>query len=148
MSAFFYLSVPYYIHRTENDKQNLCLSLFSFRPEAVILLEQVFAMDVRELIGKRIKGLRQGEGISQEVLAEKIDMSPKYLSSIERGKENPTLGTFIKLAQALDVEVSELFSYEHERPKKELTELISRALKQSDEDKFRLTAKIIKAIYR
>ena len=65
-------------------------------------------MSVKELIGKRIKEARQAKGLSQEALSEKIGMSAKYLSSVERGKENPTLDTLIKLADALEVEASEL----------------------------------------
>jgi len=48
-------------------------------------------MDVKQMIGSRIKEIRTKKGFTQEQLAEKIDISPKYLSSIERGKENPTL---------------------------------------------------------
>ena len=45
-------------------------------------------------------------------------MSSKYLSSIERGRE-PTLDTFIKLAQALNVEIFELLNYTGEKSVKE-----------------------------
>ena len=48
-------------------------------------------MTVKELIGKRIKEARQARRLSQEALSEKVSLSAKYLSSIERGKENPTL---------------------------------------------------------
>ncbi|OPY66473.1 MAG: HTH-type transcriptional regulator ImmR [Syntrophorhabdaceae bacterium PtaU1.Bin034] len=58
-------------------------------------------MSVKELVGRRIKEVRQAKGLSQEALSEKIGMSAKYLSSIEWGKENPTLDTLIKLADAL-----------------------------------------------
>ena len=54
-------------------------------------------MDVKQMIGIRIKDIRNRRGFTQEELAEKIDINPKYLSSIERGKENPTLNTLIKL---------------------------------------------------
>jgi len=63
-------------------------------------------MEVKQLIGLRIKNLRRSKGLSQEELAEKMGISPKYLSSIERGKENPTLDTFIKLAEALNIVIS------------------------------------------
>ena len=56
--------------------------------------------DVKKLIGNRIKTLRRARGMSQEELAETISMNTKYLSSIERGKANPTLDTFMKMADA------------------------------------------------
>ena len=105
-------------------------------------------MTVKELIGRRIKEARQGKGLSQEALSEKIGMSAKYLSSIERGKENPTLDTLIKLADALEVETSELFNYQHEKSPKELRQLVSRFMEEGHDDKLKLMAKIINAIYR
>jgi len=47
-------------------------------------------------------------------LAELIDINPKYLSSIERGEENPTLDLFIRLAGGLKVELHEIFQFEYE----------------------------------
>jgi transcriptional regulator with XRE-family HTH domain len=104
-------------------------------------------MDVKQLIGLRIKQVRQARGISQEALSEKIGMSSKYLSSIERGKENPTLDTFVKLAKALNVEILELFNFAHEKSPKELKQLIGDFMKGSDVEKLQLAARIIKAIY-
>lgn len=49
-------------------------------------------MTPKKLFGVRIKSLRERKGWTQENLAEKMDISPNYLSSIERGKENPTFG--------------------------------------------------------
>jgi len=105
-------------------------------------------MNAKELIGKRIKGARQAKGLSQEALSEKIGMSAKYLSSIERGKENPTLDTLIKLADALELETSELFNYQHEKSPEELAQLISRLMKEGHDEKLRLMAKIMTALYR
>ena len=86
--------------------------------------------------------------MSQEVLAEKMGISPKYLSSIERGKENPTLDTFIKLSDALQIELSEIFNFSHEgKSVRELRSFISNATKGKDEERLKLAAKIIRAIY-
>jgi transcriptional regulator with XRE-family HTH domain len=105
-------------------------------------------MDIKELIGARIKGIRKGRGMSQEQLAEKIGISPKYLSSIERGKENPTLDVFTKMAESLNVELSEIFNYSAEgKSAKDLKAYISNMIKSSDEEKLKLATKIIKAIY-
>jgi len=71
-------------------------------------------MDEKKLIGIRIKNLRRARGYSQERLAERIGINPKYLSSIERGQENPTLDLFIGLAQGLKVDLHEIFQIEHE----------------------------------
>lgn len=68
-------------------------------------------MDERKLLGQRIKELRQGRGWSQEELAERMESGAKYLSSLERGRENPTHEMLIKIARALKVEPVDLFNY-------------------------------------
>ena len=105
-------------------------------------------MDIKELIGARIKSLRQGKGLTQEALAEKSGISSKYLSSIERGKENPTLDTLIQLAKALKVELFEIFLYAHEVPSsEELRECIQSLIEEVDMDRLRLATKLLRAVF-
>lgn len=104
-------------------------------------------MDTKHLIGQRIKKLRQSKGFSQEKLAEIMGISPKYLSNIERGKENPTLDIFMKIAGSLNIEISEIFTYSHEKSPKELRKLIMDLLKDGNENQLRLITKIVRAIY-
>ena len=105
-------------------------------------------MNIKELIGARIKSLRQRNALTQETLAEKIGISSKYLSSIERGKENPTLDTLIQLAKALKVELFEVFLYAHEVPNsKELRECIESLIEEVDIDRLRLATKLLRAVF-
>jgi transcriptional regulator with XRE-family HTH domain len=98
-------------------------------------------MDERKLLGQRIKSLRKVRGYTQEQLAEIIDINSKYLSSVERGEENPTLDLFLRLAQGLKVDLYAIFQFEHEgdtprRLRKKLESLVAAA---KDEDLARLT---------
>ena len=102
--------------------------------------------DVRKMMGKQIKALRQARGMSQEELSEKISINSKYLSAIERGKANPTLDILTRLADALKVGVSDLFNYELEP--KELAQLVAGLIAEGDEIKLRLAAKVLNAICR
>lgn len=104
-------------------------------------------MEIKRLIGSRIKQVRRAKGFSQEELSEKAEVSSKYLSSIERGNENPTLDTFIKLAQALDVELVELFHYAEEKSLADTKKVLIDIIKKSDKEKIDLAAKIVRAIY-
>lgn len=54
--------------------------------------------------------LRHARGWSQEKLAEEADMHRTYLAGIERGVRNPSLRNLIKLARALRISLSELFT--------------------------------------
>lgn len=86
--------------------------------------------------------------MSQEALAERVGISSKYLSSIERGKENPTFDTFIKLASALNIELASLFDFSHKgKTAKELQGFITDMVKSGNEEKLELAARILKAIY-
>ena|SRR5947208_7164039 len=71
-------------------------------------------MDTKRLIGGRIRELRRIRNYSQEQLAEIVGINAKYLSSIERGEENPTLDLFMRLAEGLKVELHEFFDIEQE----------------------------------
>ena len=71
-------------------------------------------MDERKRLGRRVQSLRKIRGYTQEQLAERININPKYLSSIERGAENPTLDLFFRLAQGLKVDLYEIFQFVHE----------------------------------
>ncbi len=71
-------------------------------------------MDTKKLLGRRIRDLRKGRGLTIERLAEIAHVGEKYLGDIERGKENPTVATLDKLSRALGVAVHQILNYEHE----------------------------------
>ena len=102
--------------------------------------------DVKKMMGKQIKTLRQARGMSQEELSEKVSINSKYLSAIERGKANPTLDVLTRLADSLKVGVSDLFNYDLEP--KELAQLVAGLIAEGDEIKLRLAAKVRNAICR
>jgi len=98
------------------------------------------------MIGARIKGIRAKNRINQERLAERMGINPKYLSSIERGKENPTLNTLIKLSESLEVDLGEIFCLlQIEDPAKRKSLIIS-LLDDADSEQLKSIFKIISAI--
>lgn len=62
-----------------------------------------------ENLGKRIRQERTKQGITQEQLAEKADISLNFMSLIENGK-NMSVQTLINIAKALDVSIDFLLS--------------------------------------
>ena len=54
-------------------------------------------------IGNAIKDLRQQKGFKQTEFAVKCGLSQSYLSSIEKGKKEPTLGILKQIAAALSI---------------------------------------------
>jgi len=65
-------------------------------------------MDMRILVGRNVKRFRQREGLTQEQFAEVSGFSQQYISSLERGRRNPTVVTLYELAAALGVSHMEL----------------------------------------
>ena len=57
----------------------------------------------QKAIGQRIKTARERKGLTQEQLAEQVDLSPMHVSVIERGVKLPKLETLINIANVLDV---------------------------------------------
>ena len=57
----------------------------------------------QKAIGRRIKAARERKGLTQEELAEEVDLSPMHVSVIERGVKLPKLETLINIANTLDV---------------------------------------------
>lgn len=54
------------------------------------------------LIGVRIKKRRKSLNLTQEQIAERVDISNQHMSNIERAKSIPSTETIMKLAAALD----------------------------------------------
>lgn len=97
-------------------------------------------IDIKKLLGWRIKELRTRKGMTQEKLAEMIGVGERNLSKIECGNNFVTSETLSNILSALDVEPSELFNFKHLDEKEELkTELIE-AIKNEQVD--------IKLMYR
>jgi transcriptional regulator with XRE-family HTH domain len=65
-------------------------------------------MDMRILVGRNVKRFRQRKGLTQEQFAEVSGFSQQYISSLERGRRNPTVVTLYELAAALGVSHMEL----------------------------------------
>ena len=61
--------------------------------------------------GKRIRALRLAKGYSQEELAFKAKLDRTYVGGIERGERNPSLKNIARIADTLEIPLSELFYF-------------------------------------
>jgi transcriptional regulator with XRE-family HTH domain len=64
-------------------------------------------LDAR-IVGKVIQRNRERNGLSQEVVSGLADIGRTHLSAIERGVRKPTLETFFKIAEAMNIEPHQL----------------------------------------
>lgn len=63
-------------------------------------------------LGKNIKKRRKELGLSQQSLADKLNISLNFMGKIEVAFSKPSLDTLIKIADGLDITVSELCKFE------------------------------------
>jgi transcriptional regulator with XRE-family HTH domain len=60
--------------------------------------------------GSKVRALRNEKGLSQEELSFKADLHRTYIGMIERAEKNITLINIEKIANALEVSITELFN--------------------------------------
>jgi len=60
-------------------------------------------MDMRKLVGQNVRRIRQKKRLTQEQFADVSGFSQQYISSLEKGRRNPTIITLYELAVALGV---------------------------------------------
>jgi len=70
---------------------------------------------LKEVLAANIKENRRKKGLTQEKLAEKANISLHYLAILELARKFPSGEMLERLAQALEIEPCELFSYVSER---------------------------------
>jgi XRE family transcriptional regulator, regulator of sulfur utilization len=103
-------------------------------------------MDERKRLGQRIRHLRRIRGYTQERLAERMDINPKYLSSIERGEENPMLDLLIRLAKGLRVELYELFQFAGDGSPDQLRQQLASFLAEIPAEHLRRVLRVLEAL--
>ena len=68
-------------------------------------------MNIKILVGKRVKELRNKLGASQEELADLAGLDRTYITSVESGRRNISIVNIEKLANALKVTLKEFFEF-------------------------------------
>jgi transcriptional regulator with XRE-family HTH domain len=72
-------------------------------------MEKAELLAVRKQFGRRVRELRKTRGYSQEAFAHECDIHRTYMGDVERGERNIAIDNIVKIANALDIELSELF---------------------------------------
>ena len=87
--------------------------------------------DIKRAFGNNLKKYRLSAKMSQEDIALAENMSPTYISELERGEKCPSLDTIFKLGKALNVSPSMLVLFETgEHTETEVIAIVSNALKE------------------
>lgn len=99
-------------------------------------------------LGTRIKNKRLEQNLTQEQVAEQVELSAVYIGQIERGERKMTIETLVKIANCLNSSIEELLKDSTStNVNARLNELvnIAKGLNTSDIDK---VIDVIKAMYK
>ena len=100
----------------------------------------------KKKFGARLKELREKKGISQEQLAQLVDLESRHISRMETGGSFTTLENISKISKALGVEMQLLFAFDHKNDSDLIAKKINRIVKTSDKKQLEMIYKVILAI--
>lgn len=66
-------------------------------------------MSIQTRVSRNIQRIRRERDLSQEEVAHRADIHQTYLSGVETGRRNPSILVVERIANALGVDVSEIF---------------------------------------
>ena len=101
-------------------------------------------MDIKILLGKRIREYRKKYNMTQFQLAEKLGIDDKHLSRIELGKNMPQAVIISKLAEVFNIEPKELFEFSHLAEPKTLQKELFNIINNLNDEQIILTYKYVK----
>lgn len=102
-------------------------------------------MNIKKELGEKIRRVRKQRHLTQEQLAEMVDISPRNLSNIELGVSFIKAETLEKIIDSLNISTEELFANDHIKTNQELLIEIDKCINKVKEDT-RMLEKLYKVI--
>ena len=97
-------------------------------------------MNIKKLLGKRLQEIRKNKKLTQEYVAEAINVEISSISNIENGRYFPSAENLDKLLKVLDIKLSEIFLCENFAKKEDLISEMLNSM-QNDEKLTRMMYK-------
>ncbi len=107
----------------------------------------------RKKFGNKIRHYRTEQGLTQWKLADKADLHYTYVGAIERGEKNITLENIHKIANALNIKISDLFDPEEIKsekmtPEQILKQKLLKIVQDKSEEEIKRILKILNEILK
>lgn len=99
-----------------------------------------------EKLGSRIRTARMHKNLTQEELAEKVDVSNNYISNIELNRSKPSLATLIKICNVLEITPDYVLADSVHSSNEYIKDEIAKMLRKCSPASIRLIEKVIAAI--
>ena len=103
-------------------------------------------MNNLSLFGKRIRELRKSRKITQEQLAEIVGLDAKQIGNIENGAGFTTMMTLEKFAKYFEIEIYELFTFAHQKPKEQLIKNLISLIRNANENDLKIITKVVNSL--
>jgi transcriptional regulator with XRE-family HTH domain len=106
---------------------------------------------LRATVGERLKVFRKLAGLTQEQLAKKASIDPKYVGDLETGRKAPSFEVLEELLRVLNVEPSEFFAFSLKlsKPVADTDEaVLADLVRRAGPTDRRLMADLLKAVLR
>lgn len=105
-------------------------------------------MNIKKALGSKIKELRRKSGFTQEHFAELIGVAPRHVSRIENGVNSPSIETLGRIAECLQAEVKDLFSFNNEQSESFIKNEIDYILCNLKKEELLTVYKVLKALFK
>ena len=102
--------------------------------------------EFKQKFGKRVKELRKSLNLTQEQLAEKIGMDTQNFCKMENGNHFPQAKNLVKIAEILNVDIKDLFDFNHISTKSNLVKEINLYLETATMQEIIFVYKFIKGL--
>ena len=101
------------------------------------------------LFGRKVRSVREANGLSRETAAERAGISANYLGEIERGEKWPSLEVIVTLASSLDSQPSSFFEFSaEETDPRVLQKKLASLLATRDMEQLQVALRLIKAVFK
>lgn len=99
-------------------------------------------------IGKRIRRNRNRLGMTQEILAEKVNVSIPHISRMENGTAKPSLQTLVDICNTLNISIDDLMQDNLSAVKPSLYGRLGQILEDCSIDELNLIIDVVETIVR
>ena len=100
-------------------------------------------MSLKKSFAENLKKIRKQRGLTQEELAELVNVAPRHISFIETGKSFPSSDLLERLSKVLNTCYSAFFEYEENVPREEIIKQINEIAERLDDKKLKYIYKMI-----
>lgn len=96
-------------------------------------------------LGNAIRAARTAKSITQEQLAELVDISPMFIKQLESERRKPSLNILYRLATVLELSVDEIF-FPSNPETSQLTEIIKRSLNKCTQHELSVINRVLETM--